>query len=286
MTQHSNKLLGILLVTIAALSWSTAGLFTRVVTTDIPTTMFWRSLFGALLVWAFYVATRRDVPLRDHLKLNKGEIITVVVSSVASYCFIAAFFYTSIANVAFVYGTSALVTVMVAWALLSKRPDRITIMAALVATLGALILVEGNRDFSDLLGLGLAASMTLLMASIPVLVHRFPAADTIKVAYMSGLAIALGTLPFISGFGLSVADLFWLASFGLVTVGFGFGVYMVGSRMVQPATAALILLTEVPLAPIWAALLFGELISGQAMFGGALIIAAALAHTITSTREK
>ena len=129
----------------------------------------------------------------------------MVVSSVASYCFIAAFFYTSIANVAFVYGTSALVTVR-SPALLSKRPDRITIMAALVATLGALILVEGNRDFSDVLGLGLAASMTLLMASIPVLVHRFPAADTIKAAYMSGLAIALGTLPFISGFGLSVAD--------------------------------------------------------------------------------
>ena len=187
---------------------------------------------------------------------------------------------------AFVYGTSALVTVMVAWALLSTRPDRMTILAALVASSGAIILVEGNRDLSDLLGLGLAASMTLLMASIPVLVHRFPAADPIKVAYISGLAIAVGTLPFISSFALSYTNFIWLALFGFVTVGLGFGVYMAGAKLVQPATAALILLTEVPLAPIWAALLFGELITGQAMFGGVLIVLAAFIHTISSTTLK
>ena len=281
--RNQKTIFGIFLVCVATLAWSSAGLFTRVVTTDIPTTMFWRSLFGALFVWLFYLATNRNAPIRDHLNLNKGEIITVLVSSVASYCFIAAFFYTSIANVAFVYGTSALVTVMVAWALLSTRPDRMTILAALVASSGAIILVEGNRDLSDLLGLGLAASMTLLMASIPVLVHRFPAADPIKVAYISGLAIAVGTLPFISSFALSYTNFIWLALFGFVTVGLGFGVYMAGAKLVQPATAALILLTEVPLAPIWAALLFGELITGQTMFGGVLIVSAAFIHTNSST---
>jgi drug/metabolite transporter (DMT)-like permease len=35
---------------LAALSWSTAGLFPRLVSTDMFTTLFWRSLLGGLTV--------------------------------------------------------------------------------------------------------------------------------------------------------------------------------------------------------------------------------------------
>ena len=50
-----NQKLGITMVFIAAMAWSTAGLFTRVVSTDIPTTLFWRSLIGGLCVLLIYV---------------------------------------------------------------------------------------------------------------------------------------------------------------------------------------------------------------------------------------
>ena len=40
---------GPFLILIAALSWSTAGLFTRLVTTDIPTTLLWRSITGGFV---------------------------------------------------------------------------------------------------------------------------------------------------------------------------------------------------------------------------------------------
>ena len=40
--------LGILLVTLSALVWSTAGLFTRIISVDTPTMLLWRGIFGSL----------------------------------------------------------------------------------------------------------------------------------------------------------------------------------------------------------------------------------------------
>ena len=116
-----NKYIGPLLILIAAVSWSTAGLFTRVVTTDIPTTLFWRSLFGGMCVLVI-------VLLRDHKTLSKnvyrfslGEVVIASLSTAGMICFISAFFYTTIANVSFVYGVMPLVTYIFA-VLFLKEP--------------------------------------------------------------------------------------------------------------------------------------------------------------------
>ncbi|MCX8518035.1 MAG: hypothetical protein ORN29_08245 [Rhodoferax sp.] len=48
---RGSRLVGIALIALAALSWSTAGLFPRLVSTDVFTTLFWRSLLGACRCW-------------------------------------------------------------------------------------------------------------------------------------------------------------------------------------------------------------------------------------------
>ena len=47
-SSRRNCYLGLLLVTAAAVAWSTSGLFTRMLSVDTPTILFWRGLFGAL----------------------------------------------------------------------------------------------------------------------------------------------------------------------------------------------------------------------------------------------
>ncbi len=279
-------ILGVTLVTIAALSWSTSGLFTRVVSTDLETTLLWHSLFGGLFVLAFYIWVRRDNLRLSHMfSANRGEMIIVVVSSAASCCYIGAFFYTSIANVSFMYGSSALVTVLAVWLLLGHRPTRGTIVASLVATGGVFILVAGGQSFSDFVGLGLAATMTILYSSIPVLTHKFPKIDTIKVAYLSAFLISIAMVPFVDTFTLDTQDLLWLSLYGVVNVFIGFCLYLIGTRMISPVTAGLIGLTEVPLAPILAAMLFAEVVPTPVLVGGLLIIGAAVVHTFLSSQK-
>ena len=230
----ASTIIGMVLVAIAALSWSTAGLFTRVVTTDIPTTLFWRSVFGGaavVLIFGFYHRPRR---LSTLVTFTRDEVVLATVSGIAMCFFIAAFFYTSIANVSFVYGTSPLVTVILAWVLLKDRPQSITLMAAGLSGLGVAILAWGGQDFHDLMGLMLAGMMTLLMASIAVLAKYFPKADAGKAAYLSAVIAALAMLPFVSTFTLDGHNLIWLALYGVINIGLGFGVYLLGWRESRP----------------------------------------------------
>ena len=281
----ANTVIGMVFVAIAAVSWSTAGLFTRVVTTDIPTTLFWRSVFGGLAVVVIYVLHNRPKQLSVLFTFTRGEIVLAFVSGIAMCFFIAAFFFTSIANVSFVYGTSPLVTVILAWVLLKDRPPAMTLMAAGLGALGVAVLAWGGQNFNDLMGLALAGMMTLLMASIAVLAKYFPDTDAGKAAYLSAVIAALAMLPFVSGFMLDAHNLLWLALYGVVNIGLGFGVYLLGVARITPATAALIGLLEVPLAPIWANLIFDEALTLAIVIGGGLVLTAAVMH-IRSTHRK
>lgn len=269
---------GVVYVFVAALSWSTAGLFTRVVETDIPTTLLWRSVFGGLSVLLIYVVMERPRRLGDLFRFNVGEFVVATISALGMMCFISAFFYTSIANVSFVYGAMPLVTMLMAWVVLRDPLTFTGSVATVLSGLGVSILVWGGQHFGDFLGLVLAFFMTFFMAAVTVAAKFFPDADAMKSAYLSGFIAAFLVFPFSQSGAALPHDLVWLAVYGLVNVGLGFGVYLLGVSRIPALAAALIGLSEVPLAPVWAFVLFDEKISFPMLIGGCLIVTASVIY--------
>lgn len=276
---------GILLVLVAAVSWSTAGLFTRVVATDIPTTLFWRSLFGGLCVLGIAMIAQRSFHIRAAFTFTRGETTIAALSTAGMICFISAFFHTTIANVAFVYGTMPLVTFMLSLAFLGARADAVSLGCCVLSAVGVAVMMSGNRLPSDFFGILLAFGMTLFMASLTVAAKFFPDADSTKATYLSAFLGALVTAP-LATFGNTLsADYFWLFLYGVVNVGVGFGVYLVGVKRVSALVAALVGLTEIPLAPIWAWMLFGEGMSLTVLTGGLVILTAAVIYIAYSGKK-
>lgn len=280
-----DKIAGPLLVLIAAVAWSTAGLFTRVVSTDIPTTLFWRSLSGGLCVYAVYCLWERGQSLADSLHFSLGEAVTAVLSTCGMICFIAAFFYTKIANVSFVYGAMPLITCVLAYFVTGTAITRLGLGASLLSAVGVFFMIWGASDLSDYAGLFLAFGMTLFMAALTVSAKYFPGCNMIKTNYLSAFLGALAMLPFATFYEVIPQDYLWLSLYGIVNVGLGFGLYLIGVSRTAALTAALISLSEVPLAPIWAWLLFDEHVSAETVFGGALIVAAAAAYITLDKRN-
>lgn len=273
---------GVACVFIAALAWSTAGLFTRIVSTDIPTTLLWRSVFGGVSVLLIYVAMNRPKSLLSLVQFKLGEVVISILSALGMMCFISAFFFTSIANVSFVYGAMPLVTLLIAWIVLGDRLSKMGLISAILSGLGVAVLVGGGQNFDDFLGIGLAFLMTFFMAAVTVSAKFFPNTDAMKSAYLSGFIAAALVLPFSQSTSASSHDLIWLALYGLINVGLGFGVYLVGVARVPALAAALIGLSEIPLAPIWALLLFNEKINLPMVVGGCLILIASVAYILAS----
>ena len=270
--------LGICLVAAAALSWSTAGLFPRIVHTDVFTTLFWRSLLGGLSVLGVHAMRVRPFDLHTLWRLNREEKLMALQSTGAMLCFIAAFFFTSVADVVFIYSAFPIITLVLSAWLLRSAVQRVDVWCALAVVLGMAVIVGGQTSLHSLFGAMLSLAATLLFGLITVGIKRHPQADMVKVTYMGTFVAALAMAPFSDFAHIDTTDLAWLWLYGVLNVGVGFGLYMLGVRRVRAVLASLVCMVEIPLAPLWVYLLFGETVSGQSLVGGAVIVAAALVN--------
>ena len=299
MKKNMNQKHGIPLVLIAALAWSTAGLFTRIVATDIPTTLFWRSLFSGFCVLAvhwFIVQSKRKTasarstqlrnPLRELFCFSRGEMVIGGLSTCGMICFISSFFYTSIANTAFVYGTMPLITFILALLVLKEKAGVGSFAACALCIVGVAVVWGGVQNFDDRFGILLAFGMSFFMAAFTIAARFFPNANAVKATYLSGFLGALVILPFSSFTGTLPMDYFWLFLFGVVGGGFGFGVYLLGAQRVTATTAALVGIIEIPIAPVWAWLLFRENPGWNSLIGGAIILFATTAYLVMQANKR
>ncbi|WP_423910184.1 DMT family transporter [Candidatus Spongiihabitans sp.] len=273
-----NQKLGITMVFIAAMAWSTAGLFTRVVSTDIPTTLFWRSLIGGLCVLLIYVFREDKIDIKKCFSFSRGEFVIGALSTLGMVCFISSFFYTTIANVSFIYGTMPLVTFILAMIFLGVKVDLLSLVSCVMCAIGVMIIMWGVQEFNDIFGIMLAFGMTFFMASLTIAAKYFPEADTTKSTYLSGFLGALITMPFSSFGDTLLIDYAWLAMYGIANLGLGFGVYLFGVQRTTAVTAALVGLMEIPIAPIWAWLLFDEEAGYKTVIGGVVILSATVMY--------
>ena len=276
---------GVVLTSLGALAWSTAGLFPRMVETDMATTLFWRSGLGGLSVLAFHLVTTQGKPGTPMWQLTRAEWGLSVLTAAAMITFIAAFFYAPVADVVFIYGAFPTVTLVLSALLLRTRIQRADVLCAMLVALGVGVILWGQTSLNSIFGTLLSFSATLLFGVMTIGIRRLPGAQMVKVTYAGGFLSALVMAPFASFGNTSTHDLAWLWLYGFMNIGVGFGLYLLGVRRIKPVLASLLCMIEIPLAPLWAYLAFGDAISRQSLIGGAVILLAVTANLAWSSRR-
>ena len=277
---RANLWLGIALTALAAVSWSTAGLFPRIVSTDVYTTLFWRSLLGGMSVLALQALLNKRHDLRSLWRLTWPEVRMAVASSGAMVCFIAAFFYAPVADVVFIYSAFPIITLLLSALLLGTVVQRIDLLCTATVVLGMGLIVWGQSSLHSLQGAGLSLLATLLFALITIGIKRHPQAEMVKVTYVGAFIAALAMASFSSFGHTSTHDLVWLWLYGFLNVGVGFGLYLLGVRRLKAVLASLVCMLEIPLAPLWVYVFFGEAVSRQSLIGGSVIVLAVLVNVL------
>ena len=277
--------LGILLIALAALAWSTAGLFPRIVSTDVYTTLFWRSLLGGLTVLAIKVALVKRQDVRSLWRLSWPEVQMSFYSTGAMVCFISAFFFAKVADVVFINSAFPIITLLLSAVMLGSRIHRMDVLCTAGVVVGMGLIVWGQTSMDNLVGAGLSLTATLFFALITIGIKRHPEAEMMKVTYAGAFFAALVMFPFASLRTTSNHDLIWLWLYGFLNVGVGFGLYLMGVRRIKAVLASLVSMLEIPLAPIWVFIFFGEVVSRQSLVGGSVILLAVLANVLSSARH-
>ena len=268
---------GILMVLLAGLIYSTAGLFTHAIRLDTWTILAWRSVFGTafMLVW---MTVENGRGLIGAFALTPGALLLTVPTALSGLCYIFALKLTTVADVMVVYAVVPFVTAFVAWAWTGEVPQRRLLTAGVVALVGVTVMVAGGAgDGARLAGMGFALAMDFGMAI--TLVNARRGARGGNAVYTVGTALS-GIIGFAAAprWAVSGGDLALLAPFGLLTIGLAMALYMAGARRIPPAEVGLVSMLDVASGPALVWLAFGEDPGLPTVVGGAIVVAALLWH--------
>ena len=279
--------MGLALVTAAAVAWSTAPFFTRLLPFDSWTILFWRGLFGGGSITAFLVLTQGRAGLVSLISMGKRGWLVASLPTIGMVSFIPALQLTSVANVAVIIAAGPFVAAGLAWIWLRERVGLRTLVACLVAFAGVAIIVGNAVAGADLGGVGLACVMTLAIAGMTVAIRRYKETSMVAAAGMSNFLGSIVSLPFASGIAMtSGSDLVLFAVFGFLQVGIGLTLFALGSRHLPSGQASLIATLETPLMPFWVWLAFQEVPPLRAVAGGMLVLGAVVADIVADTRSR
>lgn len=282
MTAHQRRQqhLGVLLVAISALCWSTAGFFTRLIAVDAFTTLFWRGVFGGLFVGAFAVWHFRQQNWNLVRALDARAWLMTSCSTMGMIAFIPALKSTSVANVAIIYATAPFVAAAVAWVWQREPTSARTLGFSAIGLCGVAVTVGGSSVDGSWWGDFLAFLMTLSMAMMMVMLRRYRTVPLLPMACVSNLLGSLLVMPFTTPLSVPPDEIGYLALFGLIQMSLGLTAFSIGSRLIPPAQAGLVGAVETPLAPLWVWLAFGETPHMAAIVGGAVVLIAVLGHIV------
>jgi len=283
---HRQHRTGIVLVLAAAIAWSTAPLFIRLLHYDSWTILFWRGLFGGAFIAAFLILTHGRSGLRELTRMRANGWLVAGLSTVGMVTFIPALQLTSVANVAIIIAAQPFAAAALAWIWFRESARLRTLLAALVALGGVAIIVSGAAAGADVRGIGLACLMMVAVAAMTVAIRRHKETSMVAAAAMSNFLGSLISFPFAQNIAsVGPVDLVVLAAFGLLQVGLGLTLFALGSRVLPSGQASLIATLETPLMPFWVWLAFQEVPAFRALAGGVLVMGAVLADIIGDNRR-
>ncbi|HWK43216.1 MAG TPA: DMT family transporter [Stellaceae bacterium] len=278
--------LGLLLVTLSAVAWSTAGFFTRLIPLDAWTTVFWRGIFGTLAGLVFIMLRERRGTWRAFSGMGWIGILLSLLSMAGMLTFLTALKLTTVAHVSIVYATTPFMAAGLAWLAMRERVSPATLVASAFALCGVALTVINGFGEGDIGGDVLALCMTLLMAIMIVAVRRTKIpVPMLPAACLSALLSCLISLPFASPLSASPVDLFNLVLFGISNMVLGLILFMIGARLIPAAQTALIGALDAPLAPIWVWLAFGETPKLTTAIGGGVVLLSVLGHILYENKR-
>jgi len=271
---------GTVLVALAASAFSSAGFFTRLVDVDSWTLLFWRGLFGGGFILLCILGMERGQTRTAFVAIGKPGLVAAACSTVATICFILALRHTTVAAVTIIYATAPFIAAAIAWTWTRDRPSRRTLAAGLLALAGVLVMVGGDASAGQAIGNALALAMTALMALMMVVVYRYRRVSMLPGACLSALACAVVVAPLARPFSVTPETFALLALFGVAQFGLGLFLLILGNRLLSGPRASLLANLELPLAPFWVWLAFGESPGVSAAIGGGIVCVAVLLDAV------
>lgn len=284
-TTKGNRL-GIILILVSTIAWSSGGLFVRLLPYDAWTIILWRGIFASLFIGSF-VLFRFGRGLWQAIR-NLGSVgaVATALSTATITQFIFAFQHTTVANAMTIYAALPFLTAGISFLWLRERPSVPTLVASGVALVG-IVIMFGPASMGLRLGDLLAFSATSTTALLTIIIRRNAHIEMLPVALLSAALSTVIALPLADhALDLTAREYLVAAGFGLVPMTLGMMLYVIGSSLIPATLSALIGTMEAPFGALWAWIGVGEVPATTTLIGGTIVMAGVFGRVLYDLREE
>ena len=291
--------LGVVMVVLAGLFWSTGGILIRwIEAADAWQIIFYRSLSLAAALLLIVTVRHRGRLIAAFVAAGRGGLVAGACLSGGFIGYVLSLQLTSVANAVFMLGASPFFVAVLGYWLLGERVRAATWLAMLIALAGIAVMVAGGLIAGTIAGNLLALTASLSFAVFNVLLRRDRHTDMMPCVVIAGLiaaAIAGAVVAAMAagagtaaarGLAVSARDLGLCIAMGAGQVGLGLTAFTIGARHVPAVELALLAMTELVLAPLWVWLGVGEVPSVTTLIGGAIIMVAIGFQALSGVRRR
>lgn len=284
-------LVSVLMVLLAGVCWSFIPLGIRQFTqASIWQILLFRSI-GLLPMIGFLIWRRSSGRSIETIRAVGVSGIVGGLGLVAAYAGgIGAVRMTSIANAAFLFATAPFLAAFLGRIILGETLRRSTVMAMVMAVIGIAIMVSDSISSGHWLGDFVAFLSALGFAVFTISLRIGRHGESLPVVFLGGLfAIIFSSTVLLvtgQGFVLPFEEIALALMLGAFALGTGMVLYTLGSRVIPAGELALLCMTEVVLAPVWAWLFIDEIPPSVVLAGGGVLITAIVLNAVTGIRRK
>jgi len=255
---------GRLAILLAAVLWSTNGVFIKEIDADATSITFFRCFFAAIFL--IPLVRLRNAPRPFDVVVGVGLFAALL------WLFVSSTKETSAANAIFLQYTAPFYVIALAPMLLRERLRGIDLAALGVCLAGVAILFGGNAGSGDLTGMVMGLGSGLFFGLYMMWLRRMKYANSVLLTFVNCGAVALLFAAVPGVWDVSGRDAALLALMAAVQFAIPYTLFAHGLHTVASAEASLIALVEPVLNPIWVVLFIGESPSVATAIGGAVII--------------
>jgi drug/metabolite transporter (DMT)-like permease len=271
--KYNNETLGALALIFAGVFLSFGGVIIRFMESSSAWQITgYRSITFSLAILLYILIKYKKNTPHAFKKIGHSGILIALILGFSNTCFVWGMSTTTVSNAVFIMSTGPLFAAICSYFFLKRKIGKKTFIAIAGSMFGITIMFSGGMESSNYIGniiilgvpIGFAFQLTILNYNSHI--------DFMPATFLGGVFSSLIGFIFMANLDISTHDLLLCLFMGAFQVGIGFMLITIGSRYIPPHRAALFLLMEPVLAPIWAFLGVGEIPGQTEMLGGLIVL--------------
>ena len=272
--KYNNEIFGAICLLAAGFFLSFGGLLIRLIE-DASTMQVtsYRSVTFSLMALLYIVIKFKSRTRQAFINIGSSGLILALIVGTSNIFFVYGMSNTTVTNAVFLMSTGPLWAALASYFFLKKIVGLKTIIAITGSMIGIVVMFSQGLQSSNYLGNIIILGVPICFAFQLTLINKRSDIDYMPSTFLAGIFVVMVGVFTITDHSISTRDLSIILFMGAFQVGLGFVLITIGSRYIPPHRAALYILLEPVLAPIWAWVGVGETPQIIELIGGLIVFA-------------